>query len=297
MPWRQLSLLCDQDTATDISPWLELAGAVAITYLDAADTPILEPALDRITLWDAVKLLALFPLEIAIPDVERVLTDKLANKPDMLRSACWEEIADEDWSRRWMQDWENRCFGDKLWVVPHHCDVPAEAEIVLCLDPGLAFGTGTHETTALCLEWLASHDVTQQQIIDYGCGSGILALAALKLGAQTVTAIDHDPQALIATEENARVNDISDTQLQCLTPEIPLDRQVDTVLANILAQPLLDLAPRFISHLKPGGQLVMSGILNEQIAAICDRYAIHFRQLHTQILGDWALVWGEDFLG
>lgn len=191
-----------------------------------------------------------------------------------------------------MEHYHPMKFGDSLWVCPTGQEKNEDDSVCMTLDPGLAFGTGTHPTTALCLEWLASHDISNKIVIDYGCGSGILAVAAILLGAKEVHAVDIDPQAIIATQANAEKNDIQD-KIKCYLPEQFSSFKADIVLANILATPLCELSESISALLKPQGQLVLSGILNEQANLVMDAY----KELNIQIKApisqeDWCRLDG-----
>jgi ribosomal protein L11 methyltransferase len=191
----------------------------------------------------------------------------------------------------WRSSAVAQCFGGRLWVLPRDSE-PREG-IVLRLDPGLAFGTGGHPTTRLCLEWLASHDLSGQRLVDYGCGSGILGIAAALLGAAEVLAVDHDSQALLATQENARANAVDPGRLRAVGPdEVPEHGDYDVLVANILANPLLELASRFTDLIRPGGMIVLSGLLAGQASGVVAGYPA-FRFADPQADGDWVLLSGR----
>jgi ribosomal protein L11 methyltransferase len=237
------------------------AGAVSVTLTDAVDDAILEPAPGEVRLWPHTVLQALFPAESAGPEAIVALAGALDLPASRIRA---ERVADRVWEREWLKDFHAMRFGRRLWVVPHHDAPPSDQEaIVVRLDPGLAFGTGTHPSTALCLTWLDSRLPADATVIDYGCGSGILAVAAAKLGARDVHAFDIDPQALIATRDNAAANNVAQVRVYATGDALP--RTVDVVMANILAGTLVALAPQLVGHLKPGGQLVLAGILKQQV--------------------------------
>ncbi len=276
MAWHQLSIITDENIAAKVADFFSGLGAVSVTYMDAEDRPVYEPAPGEIKIWRLTKVIALFELE-AEPEIVKTL---LFAQFKTLDIDNWSEetIEDRAWERAWMEHYHPMKFGESLWVCPTGQDKIEEGCVCLILDPGLAFGTGTHPTTALCLEWLANHDITGKIVIDYGCGSGILAVAAVLLGAKKVHAIDIDPQAIIATQANAEKNKVQD-KIKCYLPEEFLAFQADIVLANILANPLCDLAESLSSLLKPKGNLVLSGILNEQTESVIDAY----RQTDIQI--------------
>jgi ribosomal protein L11 methyltransferase len=238
------------------------AGAVSVTLTDAVDDAILEPAPGEVRLWPQTVLQALFPAAVAGPAAIVALADALDLPADRIRA---ERIADRVWEREWLKDFHAMRFGRRLWIVPNHEPLPADpAAVSVRLDPGLAFGTGTHPSTALCLTWLDSRLPAGATMIDYGCGSGVLAIAAARLGAKQVHAFDIDPQALIATRDNAAANGV-ETQLQVHATASTLPRQADVVVANILAGTLVELAPALCAGLAPGGSLVLAGILKQQV--------------------------------
>jgi ribosomal protein L11 methyltransferase len=238
------------------------AGALSVTLTDAVDDAILEPAPGEVRLWPQTVLQALFPAETAGPQSIVVLATAL-NLPAARISV--ERVADRVWEREWLKDFHAMRFGRRLWIVPTHESPPIEADAVsVRLDPGLAFGTGTHPSTALCLTWLDSRLAENAAVIDYGCGSGVLGIAAARLGARDVQAFDIDPQALIATRDNAAANQVQHL-VHVLEDAAALKAPVDVVLANILAGTLIELAPQLIALLRPGGQLVLAGILKQQV--------------------------------
>jgi len=238
------------------------AGAVSVTLTDAVDDAILEPAPGEVRLWPRTVLQALFPAEAAGPAAIVALSAALGIPAAAIRV---EHIADRVWEREWLKDFHPMRFGRRLWVVPHHADLPADpAAVSVRLDPGLAFGTGTHPSTALCLTWLDAHLAPGMQVIDYGCGSGVLAVAAAKLGARAAHGFDIDPQALIATRDNAAANAVAD-RVHVHEQADTLPGEVDVVVANILAGTLVELAPRLHALLAPGGRLVLAGILKQQV--------------------------------
>jgi ribosomal protein L11 methyltransferase len=238
------------------------AGALSVTLTDAVDDAILEPAPGEVRLWPQTVLQALFPAETAGPESIIVLAGAL-NLPAERISV--ERVADRVWEREWLKDFHSMRFGRRLWIVPSHEQPPVDPQSVcVSLDPGLAFGTGTHPSTALCLTWLDSRLPADATVIDYGCGSGVLAIAAVLLGARDAQAFDIDPQALVATRDNAATNHVEHLVQVHAEPE-SLKSPVDVVLANILAGTLVELAPQLCALLRPGGQLVLAGILKQQV--------------------------------
>ncbi|GAB4179772.1 MAG: 50S ribosomal protein L11 methyltransferase [Wenzhouxiangellaceae bacterium] len=245
-------------------------GAQSITALDAGGRPVLEPGPGETPVWDRVRIEALLPDDC---DPDAVALAYLAQGPQPVPGSLrFEQRAEQDWVRAWMDRFQPMRFGHRLWICPSHCQPEPEWPVVVRLDPGLAFGSGTHPTTALCLEWLDGQDLQGRVVLDFGCGSGILAIAALKLGARRAFAIDHDPQALEATRDNARANGVAD-RITVLSPAQAPDCAADVVVANILAEPLIELAGSIVGSLAPGGRLALSGILVEQAGRVRDRYA------------------------
>jgi ribosomal protein L11 methyltransferase len=244
------------------------AGALSISYTDRRDDPILEPAPGEFRLWPATRMQALFPAELAAP---RLLADLGARLGLDASRFELQSVADRSWEREWLRDFHAIRCGSRLWICPSHAEVTEPGAVVVQLDPGLAFGTGTHPTTRLCLEWLDAQSRPATRVIDYGCGSGILAIAALKLGARAADAFDIDPQALIATRDNARANAVYE-RLCIHESAAALAPGADLLLANILSGPLCELGPVFRGLLAPGGQLVLAGLLDEQADEVIRAY-------------------------
>jgi ribosomal protein L11 methyltransferase len=263
------------------------AGASSITFLDRGDEPVLEPKPGEIRLWSDTMVRALFD---ETHDAARSL-GSLAQRlgPHITASATVRAVQGRDWERAWMKDWKSMRFGRRLWVCPTAADAPADADaVVVRLDPGLAFGTGTHPTTALILQMLDALPLTGRTIIDYGCGSGILGIAALKLGASRVVGVDLDPQALLATRANAILNGVSSQlEVQCVPPEL---EPAACVLANILAEPLIELAPALTRVCEIGGDLFLSGLLKTQAYAVRAAYSPSFDIVRVVGRDDWCCI-------
>jgi ribosomal protein L11 methyltransferase len=289
MPWLQLSIEASKPEAERIAGIVEEAGALSVTLADAADEPQLEPGPGETPLWSLVKISALFEAD---PHGERVVAE-LARRlsTELGEEARIEPLADQVWERVWLDTFKPTRFGRRLWVCPHGQTPDDPDAVVVALDPGLAFGTGHHPTTALCLEWLDAADLAGKTVLDFGCGSGILGIAALRLGAGRVIAIDHDPQALEATRANALANGVAD-RLSIQGPDDPPGPIADVVVANILAGPLIALAPRLIDALRPAGALALSGVLADQVESVCMAYAERIALAPTRLREDWALVSG-----
>jgi ribosomal protein L11 methyltransferase len=273
MPWIQMRLAITPEQADPLEDLLLAVGAVSVTFMDAADEPIFEPDLGTTPLWTQTHLLALFEGDT---DSRAVLQQLEELWPGALPPLQVETVEDQDWERSWMDNFQPMRFGERLWIVPSWHQAPDPGAVNLLLDPGLAFGTGTHPTTALCLEWLDQAAVKGREVIDFGCGSGILAIAALLLGASHAVGTDIDPQAIEASRDNARRNGIEDDRFDLYQPEAMPPAQADLLLANILAGPLVSLAPQLSRLVRPGGSLVLSGILAEQTEEILDAYRQDF---------------------
>jgi ribosomal protein L11 methyltransferase len=289
MPWLQIQLHTDEKNIEFVEELLTSAGAVAVTYQDAADQPVFEPAVGTTPLWGNICVIGLFDVNCNPEE----LFSHLAQNLDATTLATYriERLEDQDWERSWMDNFHPMRFGQRLWVCPSWREIPEPDAVNILLDPGLAFGTGTHATTALCLEWLDAHPPIDQTVIDYGCGSGILAIAALKLGARQVLAIDNDPQALEATEQNAIRNHCEKQLITALPFAVELPA-VDTLLANILAAPLIELEPLFKKLIKPHGHVVLSGLLESQVTEVRTCYQKDFEQISVQVLEGWARITG-----
>jgi ribosomal protein L11 methyltransferase len=282
-------------------------GALSVTLVDAADDPVIEPAPGATPLWPTVVVSAVFPADVDVAALRSGLGAAPGLDPLLVaEKSRLEPLADRAWEREWLKDFRPMRFGRRLWVCPggqrpradalvegaqRSTDVPVLVE----LDPGLAFGTGTHATTALCLEWLeagAGSWLPDAAVIDYGCGSGILAIAAIKLGARHAWGMDIDPQALLATRENAARNDIAD---RVATTDDPAcgGIVVDVLIANILAGPLIELAPRLAERVRAGGRVALSGLLLEQVDAVTAAWRPWFDLELAATREDWALLAGR----
>ena len=289
MEWRQFVMNLDSIEPDLVEDVLLRHGAQSVTLSDAGDEPVLEPAPGATPLWSDTRLTALFAADSDFDGLRADLETSLAI--DSLPQNRVEALADRAWEREWLKDFRPMRFGERLWVSPDDLPVEADDAVVVRLDPGLAFGTGTHATTALCLEWLDQNDITGQTLFDFGCGSGILAIAALKLGARSVTAVDIDPQAVTATLQNAENNGIDDR----LVTTMHVDRiggQFDFVVANILAGTLIEYATLICDFVKPGGRLALSGILAEQIPSVTKAYQHCIDFAEPELRDNWARLSG-----
>ena len=266
------------------------AGAVSLSFTDQRDDPILEPAPGEFRLWPATRLQALF--DDATTDCEALATDLAgALGVDAARFAR-AAVAQRAWERAWLEDFRPMRFGERLWICPSHASVADAGAVVVRLDPGLAFGTGTHPTTRLCLEWLDANLVPGARAIDFGCGSGVLAVAAARLGAVRVDAHDIDPQALLATRQNAAANAVAG-RVQVHEAAAMLPDGAGVVLANILSGPLVELAPRLAGLLAPGGALVLAGLLDEQADEVIEAYAPWLELVAWRRLDGWTCLAGR----
>jgi len=294
MSWLELSLTLRAAHQQHVETALEDLGALSITLQDAdADTPderaIFEPGVGETPLWATVVLQALFDSQVDRAGLLHALTDLVPElSPEQV---TFRDVAEQDWTRAWMDQFQPMRFGRRLWIYPWNVEPPADAAAaaIVSLDPGLAFGTGTHPTTALCLEWLDAADLSGKTLVDYGCGSGVLAIAALKLGCAHVLGIDNDEQAIVASRSNAERNAVS-AQLDLHLPDAAPPLQADVLVANILAGPLHDLAPQFAAYLVPGGSLVISGVLESQESELLRRYAQWFGDLHVAGQDEWLRI-------
>ena len=297
--WLEVSVAAPDEHAEQLEQLLLDAGAMAVTLQDAEDAPVLEPAPGETPLWPRVRLTGLFA---GTTDALELLLQLQQRAP----GAEWRlaALADRPWEREWLRDFKTLRFGRRLAVVPTGLAAPADA-VVLRLDPGLAFGTGTHPTTALCLEWLdaladpagaAAAPLSGARVIDYGCGSGILAIAALRLGAAAAIAVDLDPQALLATRANADANKLGERITVCGPEQLAAvlgPAKADILVANILAGPLLELLPHFAACLKEGGRVALSGILGGQSRALSNAAESWFRLDEPAIREDWVRLSGQ----
>ena len=287
MTWIELKLALGKLDPERVEQALLDAGALSVTLEDAGDEPLYEPDPLNPPLWSDTRLTGLFPADADLDAVKAVLLATLTL--ERLPAHRVERLEDRNWTREWLKDFKPMRFGRRLWVCPSGFAPPEASAVNLLLDPGLAFGTGTHPTTALCLEWLDGVDLEGRIVIDYGCGSGILAVAAARLGAKRVLAVDNDPQALIATRSNAARNGVEGL-IEAFTPESLPATQADVLMANILAGPLMRLAPRLAHLVRPGGALVLSGILESQAADLHIAYASHFGEFDASKRDDWLRI-------
>lgn len=289
MPWLQLRLAIAPEQAPALEDALLGVGAVSVTFMDAEDQPIFEPDLGTTPLWSHTHLLALFEADV---DENDLLAHLQLLTGGELPDYQLERIEDQDWERSWMDNFQPMRFGRRLWIVPSWHAAPEPDAVNLLLDPGLAFGTGTHPTTALCLEWLDAQQLQGLQVLDFGCGSGILAIASLLLGAGQAIGTDIDIQAIEASRDNAGRNGIDPARFPLYLPEQLPNGQADVVVANILAGPLVELAEQIGERVKPAGLLALSGILAEQAEEVRAAYAAQFDLDPTAEKDGWVRITG-----
>lgn len=295
MSWLQIKTQVAPEDAEVIEDQLLEAGACAITLSDAQDTPVFEPIRGTTPLWATTVVTGLYDGNADAAQMQQQIHQWwTTHRPEAPALQLKVEILeDKDWIREWMDSFEPLKMGDRLWVVPSWLEPPKPEAVNLRLDPGLAFGTGTHPTTALCLEWLDQQRLQGQNVIDFGCGSGILGIAALLLGASQAWGTDIDPQALEASRENARRNHLDPARFPVYFPEQCPEIQADTLVANILAGPLIDLAPTLARLVRSGGQLLLSGILAHQAEAIIEAYQPWFEMQPPVQREDWVRLTGQ----
>jgi len=270
MPWQEITLEVSPSEVDTLSEILCEAGAASVTFKDNADTPIYEPAADASDLWPSTCVVGLFD---AGTDFDSVLASiQQAEQFSSLPPYHITDLKEQQWERLWMDEFKPMRFGENLWICPTETPPPEPDALNIMLDPGLAFGTGTHPTTALCLEWIDQNDLNHKTVIDFGCGSGILAIGAAMSGAVSIEAIDIDPQALLATNSNAAQNNVTALITTALPSEATTLSAVDCLLANILANPIMELADYFSTLVKDNGIIVLSGVLSEQAAQVISIY-------------------------
>jgi ribosomal protein L11 methyltransferase len=291
MPWLQARIHVRRAHTARAEALLERLGSLSVTLEDAADQPLLEPAPGETPIWENTCVTGLFDAATDPDSLGKAIDQGLEGTD---ADVIIEQLDDRAWERTWLEHFRPIRFGRRLWVCPKDQDIPAAERpdaVVLKLDPGLAFGTGSHATTALCLEWLDSADLAHKTVVDYGCGSGILAIAAVLLGAASAVAVDHDPQALLATRANAAANGVA-SRIAVAASRDAVAQPADIVLANILATTLVSLAGTLTCLVRPGGQLVLSGILEDQAGAVAEAYRPDVIFSPPLKLDSWVLLTG-----
>ena len=287
MSWLRIVVDANRDEGPVVEQALEQHGAVSISFEDRADEPVFELKPGDTPLWSETRITGLFPADapaaIILEHVEQALGH-------VLLDSRVEKLADQDWERVWLERFKPTLVGANLWICPTHMSAPDSEAVTVFIDPGLAFGSGTHPTTAMCLDWLSRQDLGSRDVIDYGCGSGILAIAALKLGAQSAWGTDIDPRALEVATANAATNGVGDRLLTCLPEALP-EQQFDVLVANILSAPLISLVDTFNNLLKPNGRIALSGILESQTEEVAAAYEPYF-ELQAKQQDGWTLLSG-----
>ncbi|MGH1487610.1 MAG: 50S ribosomal protein L11 methyltransferase [Cellvibrionaceae bacterium] len=303
MPWLQLIADTQRSSAESIENALLKAGAASVTLQEhipagAKEDPILEPSLGETPLWDHARITGLFSADCNTEQINGVLSEALStlstSTSTLTPNLRWEQLEDKDWEREWMDNYHPIQCGDSLWICPSWQSPPNPSATNVLLDPGLAFGTGTHPTTFLCMKWLATQNLNNKTVIDYGCGSGILGIASLLLGAKSAVGIDIDPQALIATQDNVLRNSLSVEQFPVYLPqENKTITPADLVLANILAGPLVELADTLLAHLSLNGKICLSGVLVEQADKVIEAYQEYIEFEPIQQKEEWVQLAGR----
>ncbi len=291
MPWLQLTLEATHSNSEQLSELLTQSGAAAVTLQDAHDNPIFEPPPGSTPLWKELLLTGLFEADADIDAILKFIELKFGSYPVHTLNP----LEDKDWIREWMDNFKPMSFGERIWICPSWHQPPQPNAVNIMLDPGMAFGTGTHPTTSLCLKWLDKNYSTPVDVIDFGCGSGILGIAANLLGSEQVYAVDLDPQALLATQSNAEKNQVLDKIAALSVNEFNKkysELQCPLLLANILAAPLLELSAMLASHVLPAGKIVLSGILAEQADKVADSYRKWFNIDEITQEDDWIRIVG-----
>ena len=291
--WQELHFTARKDQVEPLEDWLFACGALSVTLEDEADQPLLEPGPGETPLWDAVRLTALFSgAEDLTPLLDEIPPELCTQAPTVAVP-----VADREWTRVWEDQFHPLQMGKRLWICPSWTPPPDPDAINVFLDPGLAFGTGTHPTTAMCLRALDADLAPGQRVVDYGCGSGILGIAATRLGATAVLGVDNDPQAITASRDNARRNEVADAAFPVVPPQDDLvaswQASANWVVANILAGPLVALAPVLTALMAPGGRLLLAGLLVDQAEAVVEAYAPAVALSIVDQQEEWVLLAGE----
>lgn len=291
--WQELRFETEQASVEALEDWLFEQGAVAVTLEDNADEPLLEPGPGETPLWQQVQVVALFPEGVDLMPVIASVPTELVRVADETPT----HVPDQDWERAWMDNFHPMRMGDRLWICPSWTPPPDPSAVNVLLDPGLAFGTGTHPTTAMCLGELDRVVQPGARVVDYGCGTGILAIAAMKLGASHALGVDNDPQAITASKQNAERNDVAEGAFEVVMPGDQRIAQwqggADVVVANILAGPLASLVDPLVALMKPGARLILAGLLKDQAEALIAAYAPHLPLVVARELEGWVLLAGD----
>lgn len=285
MAWHEISITCEKNNVESITAALETAGALAVTYKDGEDNPVFEPKPKELLLWEKMIVTGLFPIDRDIAKISQKIHQQFPSS-----FIAYQPLQDKDWETVWTEHFHPQQFGHDLWICPSNTDSSTLSGTVVQLDPGMAFGTGQHPTTRLCLNWLGTQSLTHKTILDFGCGTSILAIAALKRGAVKAYGIDHDEQAIISSLSNAEKNNISNDQLILSLSADETIPACDIVIANILMNPLISLSNTIADLCAPKGMLLLSGILENQIAPVMESYAKWFTFKPFCLDEGWVLL-------
>jgi ribosomal protein L11 methyltransferase len=290
MLWKEVTFICEKKYTTAFEDYILSLGACSVTYTEADKTLILEPNIGDTPLWDKISFTALFTEDFNIDKIKEHIAKQLYPNA---KNITIREFKDEDWERTCMQDFHPIKLSPRLWICPSWEQPPEPDAINIMLDPGLAFGTGSHETTFLCLDWLEKNIIGKETLLDIGCGSGILGISAIKLGAASTVGIDIDPQAIISTLDNAKNNNIKATEFTAyISGSEPQGIHYNIVTANILASTLIDLVDYITSKVRKNGKIALSGILKEQVEEVLKTYSKYFKMEQPQYKNEWALLSG-----
>ena len=287
--YHQIEFNIAKDDLAETEKILESYQPLSISMQGFGEEKIYEPLPGEMPIWEKIRVKAMYQNIKNLSDLENEIINKTNIK--ILNNKVIKAIGKKDWQEEWMQSSKPMRFGEKLWIYPDHLIDDLEGKICVNLNPGLAFGTGSHPTTRLCLEWLEKSNLDQKSVLDYGCGSGILGISAIKLGAKSVTAIDLDPQAVIASKNNAEKNHVQ-KEIEITDNNKTIEKNFNIIVANILAKPLIELAPYFYKKLNKEGAICLSGILEGQINIIKDAYLRYFNLSEMKIKDGWVMMSG-----
>ena len=287
--YHQIEFNIAKDDLAETEKILESYQPLSISIQGFGEEKIYEPLPGEMPIWEKIRVKAMYQNIKNLSDLENEIINKTNIKT--LNNKVIKAIGKKDWQEEWVQSSKPMRFGEKLWIYPDHLIDNLEGKVCVNLNPGLAFGTGSHPTTRLCLEWLEKSNLDQKSVLDYGCGSGILGISAIKLGAKSVTAIDLDPQAVIASKNNAEKNHVQQ-EIEITDNNKTIEKNFNIIVANILAKPLIELAPYFYKKLNKEGAICLSGILEGQINIIKDAYLRYFNLSEIKIKDGWVMMSG-----
>ena len=287
--YHQIEFNIAKDDLAETEKILELYQPLSISIQGFSEEKIYEPLPGEMPIWEKIRVKAMYQNTKNLSELENEIINKTNIK--ILNNKVIKAIGGKDWQEEWIQSSKPMRFGEKLWIYPDHLIDNLEGKVCVNLNPGLAFGTGSHPTTRLCLEWLEKSNLDQKSVLDYGCGSGILGISAIKLGAKSVTAIDLDPQAVIASKNNAEKNHVQQ-EIEITDNNKTIEKNFNIIVANILAKPLIELAPYFYNKLNQDGVICLSGILEGQINIIKDAYLKYFNLSEIKIKDGWVMMSG-----